>query len=207
MSKMRENLPETRSQKIFKAKRRWQIALRRYVLMDHASAEYAPYFALDVNTLRQWFETQFDRGMSWDNFGKSWQFDHIIPLAYFDFDDESELKLCWNFTNLRVEPIQLNKARGNRVDVVGAKAYFRELYEKTQYPPCLGLLQKIDRIEVSELVSSQAQFDFITRHRDYLEMLENYSVFEFELLNSGRSIEEVNKEIALLKKMKIDPST
>jgi hypothetical protein len=31
-------------------------------------------------------------------------------------------------------------------------------------------------------------------------MIENYSAFEFELLNSGRDISEVKKEIEFLKK-------
>lgn len=203
MVKKQKFLEETPAQRVFRAKRRWQIALRRYVTVKHYSAEYAPYFALDVNTLRAWFETQFDSGMSWENFGKAWQFDHIIPMAYFDFENEAELKLCWNFTNLRVEALPINTVAGNRVDVVGARRYFQELYQKTGYSPCLALLDKIDSIEGSQLISSAKQFEFITKHRDYLKMLESYSVFEFEMLNSGRSIDEVNKEIELLKKIKL----
>ena len=187
----------------FREKRKWQIALRRYVLEEHPSAFYAPFFALDIKNLREWFEMQFDRGMSWDNFGKEWQFDHIIPVVYFDYSDRAELKLCWNFTNLRVEPIHLNKNRGHRVDVLAAKAYFKELYDRTRYPPCLNLLEKITTIELSELISSEKQFAFISKHRDYIELIENYSEFEFELLNRGRSVEEINKELELLNKIKI----
>ncbi|HEX7906352.1 MAG TPA: hypothetical protein VF487_20905 [Chitinophagaceae bacterium] len=139
--------------------------------------------------------------MNWDSFGKNWQFDHIIPVAYFDFSDTEEMKMCWNFANLRVDPVHPNKNRGRRVDVLAAKAYFAELYKNTQYAPCLRLYKKIEKIELSELISSEKQFDFITKHKEYLEQIEHYSAFEFELLNMGRSIEEVNKEIALLKKI------
>jgi hypothetical protein len=187
----------------FREKRKWQIALRRYVLEEHPSAAYAPFFALDIKKLREWFEMQFDRGMSWGNFGKEWQFDHIIPVVYFDYSNRDELKLCWNFTNLRVEPVHLNKNRGHRVDVLAAKAYFRELYDRTRYPPCLNLLEKITTIELSELISSEKQFAFISKHRDYIELIENYSEFEFELLNRGRSVEEINKELEFLNKIKI----
>jgi hypothetical protein len=185
----------------FRAKRKWQIALRRYVLQHHPSTYYAPFFALDIRTLRAWFENQFENGMCWDNFGEEWQFDHVIPVAYFDFEDDADLKLCWNFTNLRVEPLETNGNRGRRIDVIAARAYFKELHYKTEYPPCLRLLEKIERIEVSELKNSQRQLDFVLQHREYIEMLEDYSPFEFELLNSGRTIEDVNKEIALLKKL------
>ena len=183
----------------FREKRKWQISLRRYVLEKHICVAYAPYFGLDVANMRQWFEFQFREGVGWDNFGKAWQFEHIIPVTYFDFSNEEELKMCWNFTNLRVERFQLNKDRGSRLDVLAAKNYFKELYDKTKYTPCLKLLKKIDRIELSEFVSTESQQAFIIEHWEYLKMIEGYSFFEFELLNSGRNIEEVRKEIEFVK--------
>ena len=185
----------------FREKRKWQIALRRYVLDKGLCIFYAPYFGLDIENLRKWFEMQFDSNIGWDDFGKKWQFDLIIPVTYFDFSDEIELKMCWNFTNIRVEKFQLNKDRGNRLDILAAKGYFEELYKTTLYLPCLALLEKIDRIEISEIVSTEKQQLFIVENRSYLDMIENYSAFEFELLNSGRDIDEVKKEIEFLKKL------
>ena len=184
----------------FREKRKWQIALRRYVLEKSICFAYAPYFGLDIENMRQWFEYQFKDGICWENFGEKWQFDHIIPVTYFDFADEIELKMCWNFTNIRVEHFQKNKDRGNRLDVLAAKNFFKELYETTQYASCKKLLEKIDSIEFSEFVSTEPQQAFIRDHQDYLHMIEGYSHFEFELLNSGRNIEEVKKEIAFIKK-------
>lgn len=184
----------------FREKRKWQINLRRYVLDKASCPFYAPYFGLDINNLRQWLEIQFESGVGWDDFAKKWQFDHIIPVTYFNFSDEDELKICWNFINIRIEPFQGNKNRGNRVDILAAKQYFEELYKKTLYLPCLKLLEKIDKIEISEILSSEKQQAFIIENRSYLDMIETYSSFEFELLNSGRSIEEVKREIDFLKK-------
>lgn len=183
----------------FREKRKWQIALRRYVLEKNICVFYAPYFGLDIENLRKWFEVQFEPRVGWDDFGKKWQFDHIIPVTYFDFENEAELKLCWNFANIRVEQFQRNKDRGNRLDVLAAKGYFKDLYKKTLYTPCLKLLKKIDQIELSEIVSTEKQQSFIMENRSYLDMIETYSAFEFELLNSGRDINEVKKEIAFLK--------
>lgn len=184
----------------FREKRKWQINLRRYVIEKSPCPFYAPYFGIDIENIRKWFEYQFKEGLNWDNFGKDWQFDHIIPVTYFDHSNEEELRLCWNFTNLRVEPLQLNKARGNRLDVLGAKKYFEELFSKTGYPITKGLYDKISRIELSEFVSSEPQQKFLVELRDYLIHIENYSAFEFELLNHGRTVEEVKKEMALLNK-------
>jgi hypothetical protein len=155
---------------------------------------------LDIEKFRKWLEIQFESGIDWDDFGKKWQFEHIIPVTYFDFSDQAELKLCWNFTNIRVEHFQRNKDRGNRLDVLAAKGYFEELYKKTLYAPCLKMLDKIDKIEVSEIVSSEKQQAFIMENRSYLEVIEDYSTFEFELLNSGHDISAVKNELEFLKK-------
>ena len=83
---------------------------------------------------------------------------------------------------------------------MGAKAYFRELYEISKYQVCKKMLEKIETIEISEISSTQAQQIFIKEQKDYLDIIEGYSSFEFELLNSGRNIEEVKKEIQFIKK-------
>jgi len=181
-------------------KRKWQISLRRYVIEKSLCPTYAPYFGLDIENIRKWFEYQFTEDLNWNNFGKKWQFDHIIPVTYFDVALDEELRLCWNFINLRIEPFELNKSRGGRLDVLGARSYFNELYLKTSYPPAKALKDKIDRIEMFEFHSSEAQQRFLADHKEYLAQIENYSMFEFELLNHGRSIEEVRKEMAFFKK-------
>jgi len=184
----------------FREKRKWQIALRRYVLEKNICVEYAPYFGLDIENMRKWFEYQFKDGIGWENFAVKWQFDHIVPVTYFDFSKKDELKMCWNFTNLSVEKFSLNKERGHRLDVLAAKKYFDELYETTGYPICLKLLLKIDQIELSDFISTAGQQAFIREHKEYLSMIENYTSFEFELINRGRNIDDVKKELEFLKK-------
>lgn len=182
----------------FREKRKWQIAFRRYAMEKKSSFFYAPYFGLDIETLRKWFETQFEAGISWGDFGKKWQFAHIVPVTHFDFTDSADLKLCWNFVNLRVEGLPSDKSRN--FDISFAKSFFGELYSKTLYSPCKKLLEKINRIESSEIVHTEKQMAFINENRPYLDIIETYSSFEFEMLNSGRSIAEVKKEVEFLKK-------
>lgn len=90
-------------------KRKWQLALRRYVLEKNISPGYAPYFGLNIVKFRQWIEIQFTGELNWENFGAAWQFEHIVPLAYFDFSIEDDMHLCWNFINIRVESLELKK--------------------------------------------------------------------------------------------------
>ncbi|MFT3846119.1 MAG: hypothetical protein QM725_13775 [Lacibacter sp.] len=184
----------------FREKRKWQIALRRYVIERNKNSSYAPYFGLDINGFRSWIEIQFTEGLSWENHGKGWQLDHIIPVAYFNFEDEQELKLCWNFINIRVEPFDESRGRANKLDLLASKAFFEELYNKTGYSICRELLEKLRRIEQTEVINTEKQQKFISTNRAYLDMLSHYSNFEYELLNSGRNRDEVLREIEFFKK-------
>jgi hypothetical protein len=53
-----------------------------------------------IDFLKMWFEYNFDDNMNWDNYGTYWQIDHVIPCASFDFNNDVETKICWNWGNL-----------------------------------------------------------------------------------------------------------
>ena len=184
----------------FREKRKWQLAFRRYVLERNTSRSYAPYFGLDIENYRKWIELQFTPDLDWDNFGSSWQFDHIIPVAYFDFTKEEDLFLCWNFINIRVERLEPNKARGNRIDVLAVKPYFEALYSKTGYTLCLKMVEKINDIQVSNIVSEPALEDFIIQNKKDLEKLATLSSDEYSRLNKGMSLSDIFLEKEILQK-------
>ncbi len=184
----------------FRDKRKWQQALRRYVLEKQISENYAPYFGLDINSFRQWIEIQFTEDLNWENFASKWQFDHIVPVAYFDFEKEEDLKLCWNFINIRVEKVELNKVRGNRIDVIAVKAYFETLHRNTSYFLCTKMLAKIDEIEVSNIVSEPKIEAFINAREADFEIMYSLSAAEFAQMNRGVSFKDVLLEREILRK-------
>lgn len=58
-------------------------------------------------------ETQFEDGMSWDNYSwKTWHIDHIKPIATFK---DPQDPACWHYTNLRPRWAQENIAAGARL--------------------------------------------------------------------------------------------
>lgn len=184
----------------FREKRKWQIALRRYVLEGHPCISYAPYFGLDIATYRKWIELQFSDELSWDNFSTAWQFDHIVPVAYFNFSEENDLFLCWNFINIRVERLDLNKNRGNRIDVLAAKSFFEALYESTGLSQCKQMIEKINRIEVSQILSNKEMEQFLIDHKEHIETIAVFGSHEMNSLNTGISVAEIKAEQELFKK-------
>jgi hypothetical protein len=185
---------------LFREKRKWQIALRRYAFDQNRSSFYAPYFGLDIKHFRKWIEIQFEAGMEWDNFSGTWQFDHIVPLVYFNFKDERDLRLCWNFTNIRVERAILGQNQPNQVDIISAKRHFGHLYELTKYLPCQDMVRKIEGIEDSQLSANTLLGSFILENKHLIDVFSTLTSAEFISLNKGNALSEVLAERKLLEK-------
>ena len=71
------------------------------------------YVGCTHEQLRMHIESQFKRGMSWDNYGKVWHIDHIVPVSLFG-TNEDELKRAMNWQNLRPLWARQNIVEGNR---------------------------------------------------------------------------------------------
>lgn len=56
-------------------------------------------------------ESQFKRGMQWNNYGKVWEVDHIQPCSSFDLTNPSEQRKCFHFSNLRPLGVSANRRK------------------------------------------------------------------------------------------------
>jgi predicted nucleic acid-binding Zn ribbon protein len=65
--------------------------------------------------LRSHIESQFTRGMTWENYGSFWQVDHIQPCALFDHMDDDQVKKCWHFSNLQPLRSEENLAKSDSI--------------------------------------------------------------------------------------------
>ena len=56
-----------------------------------------------LNSLVEHLERQFDKNMSWDNYGPYWSVDHIKPKSLFVYisPEDPEFKECWALKNLQ----------------------------------------------------------------------------------------------------------
>ena len=65
--------------------------------------------------LKEYLESLFKEGMSWENHGlKGWHIDHIRPCASFDLTDLEQQKQCFHYTNLQPLWWWENLSKGNK---------------------------------------------------------------------------------------------
>lgn len=179
-------------------KRKWQVAFRRFVLEGSPSEQYAPYFGLHRKALREWFESQFKDNQSWENFGAVWQFEHVIPVSLFDTSKEDELKLCWNYLNIRVASLEGGALQS---DLSFAKAYFEKINAVTAFAETSKFIAKIDAIKNKNgLGLTEKQLDFILLNKKDLEAIPGFTKEEYDQYLETESAQAVLTEREILKK-------
>lgn len=57
----------------------------------------------------EYLTAQFTEGMSWFNYGKVWNLDHIVPISLLDQFSQDERKLCWHYLNTRPVTLKANR--------------------------------------------------------------------------------------------------
>lgn len=67
--------------------------------------------------LKNHLELLFNSEMSWKNYGKKWQIDHIIPVSLFR--DDAPVSIVNSLENLRPLDSKLNNIKKDKIDDVG----------------------------------------------------------------------------------------
>lgn len=72
--------------------------------------------------IRQYLETRFKSGMTWDNWGKrdGWEIDHIVPLSAFNLSNPEEQARAISYTNL--QPLWRHENRKKSSSICAGKA-------------------------------------------------------------------------------------
>jgi hypothetical protein len=68
-----------------------------------------------IEEFKTYLEGLFQADMSWDNYGKYWEVDHIIPLSRVDLTNVDVLKLVCHYTNLQPLTKLENIKKGNKI--------------------------------------------------------------------------------------------
>jgi hypothetical protein len=75
--------------------------LRHQVIgMTHLS-NFVTVAGVSVEYLRRHFEKLFRDGMSWENYGSTWEIDHVKACSKFDLTDPEQCRACFHYSNLQ----------------------------------------------------------------------------------------------------------
>jgi hypothetical protein len=107
---MREQRKDPLNRIIYAQRTRIMRALKDLKKIDH-TIEMIGCSALE---LRNYIESKFENGMSWDNYGRDgWHIDHIRPCASFDLSDPEQQEECFHYTNLQPLWAKDNLSKGS----------------------------------------------------------------------------------------------
>lgn len=71
-----------------------------------------------VEFIKLHLESQFTKGMTWDNLGKGpgkWNIDHIVPLAAFNLEDRQQVLLAVHYGNLQPLWFEDNMRKSDKI--------------------------------------------------------------------------------------------
>jgi hypothetical protein len=77
--------------------------------------------------LYKWLESQFTDMMSWENYGKIWHIDHVVPISFFDNTIIEEQSIAFNWTNLKPLCSKMNMSKSSKIDKEYILAHFQNI--------------------------------------------------------------------------------
>lgn len=75
------------------------------------------YLGAPMQLIARWIESNFEKEMSWENYGKYWQIDHTIPINLFNLSDEQEAMLCFSWMNLMPLEKSRNASKSDNLEL------------------------------------------------------------------------------------------
>jgi hypothetical protein len=98
----RENKVRYNQDVNFKLKCRLRHRVRMAIKNNYKAGSAVKDLGCTIEQLKQYLESKFQLGMSWDNHTiDGWHIDHIKPLSSFDLSDRKQLLEACHYTNLQ----------------------------------------------------------------------------------------------------------
>lgn len=115
--KFRNNYRKNRAKTdpIFRIRINLRARIKSAIKGNYKSGSAVRDLGCSILELKQYLESKFQPGMSWENYGRNgWHIDHIIPLSSFDLTDREQFKKACHYTNLQPLWAEENLKKSNK---------------------------------------------------------------------------------------------
>ena len=87
----------------FKMKKilRGRLSCALKILTAYKSPDTMTLLGCSIDDFKKHIEQKFQAGMSWENHGKIWHVDHVLPCASFDLTVPEQQRTCFHYSNLQ----------------------------------------------------------------------------------------------------------
>ena len=109
--KLRRDNNRLKTDVIFKLKSRLRIRIYQALKGNYKAGFASKNLGCSIPELKQYIESKFYAGMTWDNWGKIWELDHVKELREFDLADPIQLKEAIYYTNLQPLTVEDHKKK------------------------------------------------------------------------------------------------
>lgn len=89
-----------------------------------------------MEVLFRWIEHQFDEEMTWENHGKHWHLDHVLPIKKFNIDDEEEVNICFSWMNMQPLERLANISKHDKIIPEMVDAHIEKLLAYGSFADC-----------------------------------------------------------------------
>jgi hypothetical protein len=91
----------------------------RDTVRGQKSARTVLLLGCSIPSFLLYIESKFEPGMTWQNYGKLWEIDHIMPCAIFDLSKSEHQKRCFHFSNMQPLTVTDNRKKHTRYEQLG----------------------------------------------------------------------------------------
>lgn len=110
----KRNWAQTQRQTNIQFRLKENIRSRIYLALQFRKDSSEEILGCSIEEYIVYLEQQFDKNMSWDNYGIYWEIDHINPISKFDLTNVNEVKICFNYKNTQPLSINENRKKGDK---------------------------------------------------------------------------------------------
>lgn len=87
------------------------------------------YLGCNYEEYYRWLKYNFGEMFTFENRGKEWHIDHVIPVSKFDLTDESQQLIAFNWRNTMPLTVKENLQKNNKIDVEQVEQHYNKLVE------------------------------------------------------------------------------